>query len=76
MLTVHRVQQADVRIRDWSDILEEAVEDSTSSNDWRAIAGQRESGVGEDFFLGHPSDGVYQFKTYAKNPYEVRGVGT
>lgn len=65
-----------MRIRNWSDILEDVIEGSTAPDEWRAIAGQRKSGVGEDFFLGHPSDGVYQFKTYAKNPYEVKGVGT
>lgn len=65
-----------MRIRDWRDVLEDVTEDRTDPDGWRAIAGQRESGVGEDFFLGHPSDGVYQLKTYAKNPYEVKGVGT
>ena len=65
-----------MRIRDWRDVLEDVTEDSTDPDGWRAIAGQRESGVGEDFFLGRPSDGVYQLKTYAKNPYEVKGVGT
>ena len=64
-----------MRIRDWSDILEDVMDGSAAPDEWRAVAGQRNSGVGEDVFLGHPSDGVYQFKTYAKNPYEVKGVG-
>lgn len=33
-------------------------------------------GVGEDMYLAHPRAGVFFLKTYAKNPYEVRGVGT
>nr|WP_254663134.1 hypothetical protein [Haladaptatus sp. W1] len=31
---------------------------------------------GEDLYLGHPNAGLYHLKTYAKNPYQVRGVGT
>jgi hypothetical protein len=34
------------------------------------------NGVGEDLYLGHPGAGVYHLKTYAKNPFEVKGVGT
>jgi hypothetical protein len=26
-------------------------------------------------YLGHPEAGVFQLKTYAKNPFEVKGVG-
>ena len=64
-----------MRIRDWRDILDDVTEGSADADGWRAIAGRRESGVGEDLFFGHPSAGVYQLKTYAKNPYEVKGVG-
>jgi AcrR family transcriptional regulator len=64
-----------MRIRDWQDILEDVTERDTDPDGWRAIAGQRRQGVGEDLYLGHPSVGLYQLKTYAKNPYEVRGVG-
>ncbi|MFQ3318100.1 MAG: hypothetical protein ACI8UR_002371 [Natronomonas sp.] len=64
-----------MRVRDWQDILEDVVESGAESSGWRALAGDRRSGVGEDMFLGHPSVGVYQLKTYAKNPFEVQGVG-
>ncbi|MFB6270207.1 MAG: hypothetical protein ABEH83_09705 [Halobacterium sp.] len=64
-----------MRVRDWEDIVSDVVESSADPDDWRAVAGDRESGVGEDFYLGHPSQGVYHLKTYAKNPFEVRGVG-
>jgi hypothetical protein len=64
-----------MRVRDWQDILEDVVDSNAESSDWRAVAGDRTGGVGEDMFLGHPSVGVFQLKTYAKNPFEVQGVG-
>lgn len=64
-----------MRVRDWEDILTEVSAESNEPSGWRAVAGQRRDGVGEDLFLGHPSRGVYHLKTYAKNPYEVKGVG-
>ncbi|WP_132059440.1 hypothetical protein [Halorussus amylolyticus] len=64
-----------MRIREWKDIVEDVVERDTDPDDWRAVGGTRSGGVGEDLYLGHPSAGVYLLKTYAKNPYEVKGVG-
>ncbi|SDM45479.1 hypothetical protein SAMN04487949_1719 [Halogranum gelatinilyticum] len=64
-----------MRVRDWTDILRDVTESSGDPEDWRAVAGQRRGGVGEDLYLGHPSVGVFQLKTYAKNPYDVKGVG-
>lgn len=64
-----------MRVRGWQDILEKVVESNASPDGWRAVAGDRSTGVGEDMFVGHPDVGVYQLKTYAKNPFEVRGVG-
>lgn len=65
-----------MRVRDWQDILEDVVESSADPSGWRAVAGDRRGGVGEDMFLGHPSVGVFQLKTFAKNPFEVQGVGS
>jgi hypothetical protein len=65
-----------MRVRDWDDVVEDVVSSSGDPDNWRAVAGDRASGVGEDLYLGHPSAGVFHLKTYAKNPYEVRGVGT
>lgn len=65
-----------MRVRDWQDIVEDVVEQDVDPDGWRAIAGDRQGGIGEDLFLGHPSGGVYQLKTYARNPFEVQGVGT
>ena len=67
---------AGMRVRDWQDILEEVVDSGADAGDWRAVAGNRERGIGEDMYIGHPAAGVFQLKTYAKNPYEVHGVGT
>ena len=64
-----------MRVRDWQDILGEVVESRADAGGWRAVAGDRRGGPGEDMFLGHPSVGVFQLKTFAKNPYEVEGVG-
>jgi len=64
-----------MRVRDWEDILDDVSEGTADPDGWRAIAGQRRDGVGEDLYLGHPGVGVYHLKTYAKNPYDVRGVG-
>ena len=65
-----------MRVRDWQDILEDVVESDADAGGWRAVAGDRRGGVGEDMFVGHPSVGVFQLKTFAKNPYEVEGVGS
>ncbi|MFB6257031.1 MAG: hypothetical protein ABEH58_09970 [Haloplanus sp.] len=65
-----------MRVRDWQDVLDDVTDANVDPDGWRAIAGQRRDGVGEDLYLGHPGAGVYHLKTYTKNPYEVRGVGT
>lgn len=65
-----------MRVKDWQDIVEEVTGERTDPEGWRAVAGRREGGVGEDLYLGHRDAGVYFMKTYAKNPYDVRGVGT
>ncbi|WP_115863049.1 hypothetical protein [Halorussus litoreus] len=65
-----------MRIREWDDIVEDVVEQDVDPEGWRAVGGKRSGGVGEDLYVGHPRGGVYMLKTYAKNPYEVRGVGT
>lgn len=64
-----------MRIRKWSDLLEDVSEQSSDAADWRAVAGDRAAGVGEDLYLAHPQAGVYLLKTYAKNPFEVQGYG-
>ena len=65
-----------MRIREWQDILEDVTERDVDPENWRAVAGDRAGGVGEDMYLAHPAAGVFFLKTYAKNPFEVRGVGT
>ena len=65
-----------MRVRDWQDILGDVAESGADAAGWRAVAGDRRDGIGEDLYLGHPDAGVYQLKTYAKNPFEVQGVGT
>jgi len=65
-----------MKVRDWQDILQDVVESNADPQGWRAVAGDRASGLGEDFYVGHPSAGVFLLKTYAKNPFEVHGVGT
>ncbi|MFP8891396.1 hypothetical protein ACLI4U_16755 [Natrialbaceae archaeon A-CW2] len=64
-----------MRIREWQDVLEDVVERDVDPKGWRAVAGDRSSGVGEDMYLAHPRAGVFVLKTYAKNPYDLRGVG-
>ena len=64
-----------MRVRDWQDILADVIEGDRDPDGWRAVAGQRQRGVGEDLYLGHPAAGVFHLKTYAKNPYELQGVG-
>jgi hypothetical protein len=65
-----------MRVRDWDDILGDVVESDANPNGWRAVGGDRRDGIGEDLYLAHPAVGTFQLKTYAKNPYEVDGVGT
>jgi len=65
-----------MRVRDWEDIVQDVVDADSESADWRAVAGDRQAGIGEDLYLGHPTEGLFQLKTFAKNPYEVQGIGT
>lgn len=65
-----------MKVRDWQDIVQDVVDSNADPDGWRAVAGDRDRGVGEDFYVGHPSAGLFLLKTYAKNPFEVRGVGT
>ncbi len=64
-----------MRVRDWQDILGDVVESDVDPDGWRAVGGDRTGGIGEDLYVGHPGVGVFQLKTYAKNPFEVQGVG-
>jgi hypothetical protein len=65
-----------MRFRDWQDSLDDVVESNAEPAGWRAVGGDRAGGIGEDLYVGHPRVGVFQLKTYAKNPYEVQGVGS
>ncbi|SEH15942.1 hypothetical protein SAMN04487967_2325 [Natronorubrum sediminis] len=65
-----------MRIREWKDVLADVTDRDVDAEHWRAVAGDRAGGVGEDMYLAHPRAGVFFLKTYAKNPYQVRGVGT
>ncbi|MDG5777643.1 hypothetical protein VB773_07160 [Haloarculaceae archaeon H-GB2-1] len=64
-----------MHVRDWQDILEDVVESNADPDGWRAVGGDRANGLGEDLYVGHPDAGVFQLKTYAKNPFQVEGVG-
>jgi len=65
-----------MKVRDWEDILSDVVESDADPSGWRAIGGDRRGGIGEDLYIAHPAVGAFQLKTYAKNPFEVQGVGT
>ena len=64
-----------MRVRDWDDILQDVVERGADPAGWRAVGGDRRNGIGEDMYLAHPAVGAFQLKTYARNPYQVDGVG-
>jgi len=64
-----------MRVRDWQDIMEDVVDSGSDPAGWRAVGGDRSGGIGEDLYVGHPGVGVFQLKTYARNPYEVQGIG-
>ncbi len=64
-----------MKVRDWEDILGDVVESDADPSGWRAVGGDRANGIGEDMYIGHPAVGAYQLKTYAKNPFQVQGVG-
>lgn len=65
-----------MKVRDWEDILNDVVESGAEPSGWRAVGGDRRNGIGEDLYIGHPAVGAFQLKTYAKNPFQVDGVGT
>ena len=64
-----------MRVRNWQDVLQELISKDSDPQKWRAISGIRSGGIGEDLYLCHPGAGLYHLKTYAKNPFEVQGVG-
>lgn len=64
-----------MHVRNWRDIVADVADASVDPDRWRAVGGRRTSGLGEVLFLGHPDAGVYHLRTYARNPYKVRGVG-
>jgi len=64
-----------MRVRDWDDIVRDVVESNVEPDGWRAVGGNRANGIGEDLYIAHPGVGAFQIKTYAKNPYQVDGVG-
>lgn len=74
LIVAYGVRDTEMRVRDWEDILQE-VADTGEPEGWRAAVGDRRQGIGEDIYLGHPAAGLFQLKTYPKNPFEVRGVG-
>ena len=65
-----------MKVRRWQDIVTDVVESGVDPEGWRAVAGDRSGGIGEDFYIGHPAAGLFFLKTYAKNPFDVKGVGT
>lgn len=65
-----------MKVRDWQDIVSDVIDSNADPDGWRAVAGRRNRGVGEDFYIGHPAAGLFLLKTYAKNPFDVKGVGT
>lgn len=65
-----------MRVREWDDILQDVAESNADPAGWRAVGGDRRDGIGEDLYLAHPGVGAFQLKTYARNPYQVEGVGT
>jgi len=64
-----------MRVRQWQDLVADVVDRDVDPAGWRAVAGPRRRGIGEDLYLAHPGVGLYQLKTYPKNPFEVRGLG-
>ena len=64
-----------MKVRDWDDILDDVVESEADPSGWRAIGGDRRQGIGEDMYIAHPAVGAFQLKTYARNPFDVDGVG-
>lgn len=64
-----------MRVHGWQDIVTDVIDAGGDPDAWRAVGGRRSRGIGEDLYLAHPRTGVFQLKTYAKNPYEVKGVG-
>lgn len=64
-----------MHVREWEDVIRDVVEADVEPDDWKAISGPRTGGLGQDLYLAHPNRGVFQLKTYAKNPFERRGVG-
>ena len=55
--------------------MQDLISKDSDPKEWRAISGIRSGGIGEDLYLCHPGAGLYHLKTYAKNPFEVQGVG-
>jgi hypothetical protein len=65
-----------MRVKEFDDLLADVVESDADPSGWRAVGGDRSGGIGEDLYLAHPQAGAFQLKTFAKNPFQVEGVGT
>lgn len=65
-----------MQLKDLRGVIDEIKGKDVSPSGWRAVGGKRGTGPGDDLFLAHPEGGVYLIKAYAKNPFQVKGVGT
>ncbi len=66
-----------MKIRDLNEIFDEIKEEGKKidkKDDWWA-GKARNKEIGNEWFMGHPDVGLYQFKSYQKNPYSSTGVG-
>ncbi|PTD94261.1 hypothetical protein C9439_02885 [archaeon SCG-AAA382B04] len=67
-----------MKIHDLEEIVNEIKQEGKkvdNKDKWWAGKGKHND-FGNDWFLGHPDVGLYQFKSYNKNPYTQKGVGT
>lgn len=67
-----------MKIKNLDDVVEDIKDegkDVENKDEWWAGKGNQKD-LGDEWFVGHPEIGLYQFKSYRKNPYTLKGVGT
>jgi hypothetical protein len=65
-----------VTIKPRHEILDDIIRDAKKHpQGWKAVYGNNAAQLSQDYYLFHPSSGIYLIKEYHKNPFVIRGLG-
>ena len=65
-----------MKIKTRTEILNDVIrEGKKHPKGWKAVIGQDQKLLSNDYYILHPAIGIYLLKEYHKNPFEIKGVG-